>query len=59
MQCQYCRTTTTYSDICNDCQEAINPREDCPKCNGKGHNIEGRTCELCEGEGEVHHESIL
>jgi RecJ-like exonuclease len=23
----------------------------CPECNGRGHNMEGRTCDWCEGTG--------
>jgi len=27
------------------------PVHECHMCNGRGHNIEGRTCPYCEGSG--------
>jgi len=33
------------------CDWENEPVPECHLCNGRGHNIEGRTCPYCEGSG--------
>jgi DnaJ-class molecular chaperone len=42
----------TRVDDRQDCDfDEYEPKAECHLCNGRGHNIEGRTCPYCEGSG--------